>query len=202
MVLFELVGRSEEDRSYHELSTRKLSGQYHFLQSVITASIDSGWNKVSSGLIKSLNHHAIACLHINAGEYRPCDVDVGDFEPPPHYLVPELMNEFVNSLNRNWDRTDGVTLGSFALWKINHIHPFIDGNGRTERALSYYMICVKAGRILPRSPILPRLIRDKRDECTGLLGRLDEEHIGFDEGGFSALRRFVRQLLEEQLSSL
>ena len=59
MVLFELVNRTEEDRSYHDLSMENLSGQYHFLQSIITASINSGWNKVSSGLIKSLNHHAI-----------------------------------------------------------------------------------------------------------------------------------------------
>lgn len=65
MVLFEFAGRSEENRSYHDLSMENLRGQYHFLQSVIAASINSGWNKVSSGLIKSLNHYAIACLHVN-----------------------------------------------------------------------------------------------------------------------------------------
>ena len=202
MVLFEFAGRSEENRSYHDLSMENLSGQYHFLQSVIAASIDSGWNKVSSGLIKSLNHHAIACLHVNAGEYRPCDVDVGDFEPPPHYLVPELMNEFVNTLNRNWDRSDGIVLGSFALWKLNHIHPFINGNGRTARALCYYLICVKAGRLLPGNRILPQLLRDRGEECTTLLRRTDEEHLGVDEGGFFALRQFVERLLEVQFSSL
>ena len=202
MVLFEFAGRSEENPSYHDLSMENLRGQYHFLQSVIAASINSGWNKVSSGLIKSLNHHAIACLHVNAGEYRPCDVDVGDFEPPPHYLVPELMNEFVNTLNRNWDRSDGIVLGSFALWKLNHIHPFINGNGRTARALCYYIICVKAGRILPGNRILPQLLRDRRDECTELLRRVDEEHLGVDDGGFFALRGFVERLLEEQMSSL
>lgn len=202
MVLFELVGRSEEDRSYHRLAMDNLSSQYHFLQSIIAASIESGWNKVSSGLIKSLNHHAIACLHVNAGEYRPCDVEVGDFVPPPHYLVPELMNEFVNSLNRNWERTDAISLGSLALWKLNHIHPFINGNGRTARALSYYLICVKSGRLLSGDRILPQLIRDRRDECTELLRRIDEEHLGVDEGGFSELRRFIQRLLEEQMSSL
>lgn len=196
MVLFELVGRSEDDRSYHELAMGNLSRQYHFLQSVIIASIDSGWNKVSSGLIKSLNHHAIACLHLNAGEYRPCDVSVGDHEPPPHYRVPELMNEFVNSLNRYWNDSDALELGTYALWKLNHIHPFINGNGRTARALSYYLICVKMGRLLTGDRILPQLIRDQRDECIRLLRQTDQDF----ESGFVALQEFVQRLLEEQTS--
>ena len=197
MVLFELVGRSEEDRSYRGLASRNLSSQYEFLQSIITASIDSGWNKVSSGLIKSLNHHAIACLHINAGEYRPCKVTVGDYEPPQHYLVPELMNEFVNEMNRYWNDFNAVKLGTYALWKLNHIHPFINGNGRTSRALCYYLICVRLGRLLPGDRILPELIREQRDEYVGILKQTDQEF----ETGFVALEEFVLRLLGQQIDS-
>lgn len=197
MVLFEFVGQDENDQSYHRLAMSNLFRQYGFLQSIITASIESEWNKVSTGLIKSLNHHAIACLHVNAGEYRPCDLSVGDYEPPQHFLIPELMNEFVNELNRYWDESDALELGAFALWKLNHIHPFVNGNGRTARALSYYLICVKMGRLLPGDRILPQLIRDQRDECIRLLRQTDREF----HSGLAALREFVQRLLEEQMGS-
>lgn len=197
MVLFEFVGQDENDRSYHRLAMSNLSRQYRFLRSIITASIESEWNKVSTGLIKSLNHHAIACLHVNAGEYRPCDLSVGDYEPPQHFLIPELMNEFVNELNRYWNDSDALELGTLALWKLNQIHPFINGNGRTARALSYYLICVKMGRLLPGNRILPQLIRDQRDECIQLLRQTDRDF----NRGFVAMQEFVQRLLEEQMSS-
>lgn len=197
MVLFEFVGQDENDRSYHRLAMSNLSRQYRFLQSIIIASIESEWNKVSTGLIKSLNHHAIACLHVNAGEYRPCDLSVGDYEPPQHFLVPELMNEFVNELNRYWNDSDAIELGTFGLWKLNQIHPFINGNGRTARALSYYLICVKSGRLLPGYPILPRLMRDQRDEYVTLLRQTDQDF----ERGFVALKEFVLRLLNQQIRS-
>lgn len=197
MVLFEFVGQDENDQSYHRLAMSNLSRQYRFLQSVITASIESEWNKVSIGLIKSLNHHAIACLHVNAGEYRPCDLRVGDYEPPQHFLIPELMNEFVNELNRYWNDFDAIELGAYGLWKLNQIHPFINGNGRTARALSYYLICVKWGALLPGYPILPRLIRAQRDECVELLKQTDQEF----ETGFVALERFVLRLVNDQMRS-
>ena len=130
-------------------------------------------------------------------DYRPCNVSVGNYEPPPHYLVPELMSEFVNGLNRYWNDYDPIELGTYALWKLNHIHPFINGNGRTARALSYYLICVRLGALLPGGRILPQLIRDKKDEYVRLLQQTDQEF----STGFADLREFVIRLLEDQLRS-
>ena len=83
---------------------------------------------VSTAIITALNYHAISCLHVNAGECRPCDVSVGDHEPPAHHRVRELLNAFVNEVNRYRDSTDPVTLAAYCLWRLNHIHPFINGN--------------------------------------------------------------------------
>ena len=55
-------------------------------------------------MIKAINYHAIACLHTDAGEYRPCPVEVGDYRPPEHYRVDALMDDFVNIVNRRWRR--------------------------------------------------------------------------------------------------
>ena len=67
---------------------------------------------ISTALLTALNYHAIACLHVNAGQYRPCEVTVGDHDPPAHHRVPELMNAFINEVNRYWETTDVLTLAS------------------------------------------------------------------------------------------
>ena len=55
------------------------------------------------------------------------------------------MDDFVNTVNRAWEKADELTLGAYVLWRLNHIHPFINGNGRTARAASYFVICLKLG---------------------------------------------------------
>ena len=61
-------------------------------------------------------------------------VTVGDYHPPEHYRVQALMDDFVNNVNRSWENADPVVLATLVLWRLNNIHPFINGNGRTARA--------------------------------------------------------------------
>src|SRR5262245_29692588 len=110
---------------------------------------------LSQHVLKALNFHAIACLHSYAGEYRPCPVEVGEHRPSEHYRVPALMDDLVNSVNRGWDKTDPVVLATYVLWRINNIHPFINGNGRTARAACYFVLCLAQGGWLKGDPILP-----------------------------------------------
>ena len=135
---------------------------------------------LSQTIIKALNFQAIACLHTNAGEYRPCPVTVGDYRPPEHYRVDALMEDFVNEVNISWTSSDAVVLASYVLWRLNHIHPFINGNGRTARAASYFILCVKSGGWLKGDPILPELIRRDRDEYVVALKAAD---AGTSAGG-------------------
>ena len=72
------------------------------------------------------------------------------------------MEDFTNEVNRNWDRIDPVFLAAYVYWKINYIHPFINGNGRTSRVVSYYVLCLKNGGLLAGSPDTPALL--KRDK--------------------------------------
>ena len=116
MILFELVG-DEKHPAYQNLSIDNLERQYGFLRSIINAAIDLKRPMISTAIIKALNVHAISCLHVNAGEYRPCPVQVGDYTPPEHYRVPELMNAFVNEVNRNWEAADALALATYVLWQ-------------------------------------------------------------------------------------
>lgn len=84
------------------------------------------------------------------------------------------MNAFVNEINRHLEATDALTLAAYCLWRLNHIHPFINGNGRTARALCYYVLCVKFGGPLPGAPILPELIRRDREQYVECRSRIGE----------------------------
>lgn len=199
MILRHLV-HEESDERYQRLEIENLERQYGFLRSIITAALATGHHMLSAEVVKSLNYHAISCLHAYAGQYRPCPVvveggaDGARFDPPNHHDVPALMSHFVDIVNRRWD-SDPVSLASLCLWRLNYIHPFINGNGRTARALCYYVLCVRMGGPLPGVPILPELIRQNRPEYVTALRAADR-------GDFDPLNGFVSGLLEQQLAEV
>lgn len=140
-------------------------------------------------------------------EYRPSPIIVhgSSRQFPEHYEVPELMNDFINIVNRHWDSTDYLILSAFSLWRLNHIHPFVNGNGRTARALCYFIVCAKLGVWLHGRPILPELIHNNREEYIGLLEKLDASAVR-NERDFNKqlglLGQFIERLLRQQLASI
>lgn len=197
MILFEIFG-TENNKIYRDLEISNGNRHYDFLRSVVVASLESGKVFLSQQVIKALNYHAIACLHTNPGEYRPCAVTVGKYEPPAHYRVQALMDDFVNFVNRTWQDTDEVTLATFVLWRLNNIHPFINGNGRTARAASYFVLCLRTGGWLPGNIILPELLRQHRDEYVAALQAADTSLVA-GKLDLTPLHTLVSQLLDKQL---
>lgn len=198
MILFELTN-TEHHPAYRALEVSNGTRQYDLLRSLVTIAIEVNKPFLSQTVIKSFNFHAISCLHTNAGEYRPCPVMVGEYRPPEHYRVQALMDDLVNEVNRRWETTDPITLASYVLWRLNLIHPFINGNGRTARAACYYVLCLKLGGLLPGSPILPELLRINRDEYVDCLQRVDASAA--DQLSLEPLVNLLTRLLTEQLAS-
>jgi hypothetical protein len=194
VIVSELVGQNEGDPVYQTLTIENGNRQYDFLRSIVGASVSLGRPFLSSQVIKALNYHAIACLHAYAGEFRPCQVVVGAHQPPAEYRVQSLMDDFVNVVNRNWELADPVALAAFVLWRLNWVHPFINGNGRTARAACYFVLCVKAGAWLPGNVILPELIRRERARYEEGLQHADAT------GEISLLHALLAELLQEQLT--
>ncbi len=199
MILFEIVG-SEQDSVYQELEIANGTRQYDFLRSIVGASLAVQRPFLSSHVIKALNFQAITCLHTSAGEYRPCPVIVGDYTPPEHFRVQALMDDFVNIVNRTWETSDPVALAALVLWRLNHIHPFINGNGRTARAASYFVLCVKLGLWLPGATILPELLRRERARYVEAL-RKGDLSLATGTLDLSELHALISELLQEQISS-
>lgn len=197
MFVFDLVGRDEENPVYQALAIDSLGRQYDFLRSIVKTSLDLQRDMLSLEVILALNHHAISCLHASAGQMRPCAVIVGDHRPPPHYQVPPLMHMFIDEVNRKWDNADPIFLATFVLWRLNYIHPFVNGNGRTARAACYFVLCLKLGRWLEGKPNLPELIRRDRAEYVAALEHATDSH---DRGStdLSVLHALLERLLAEQ----
>lgn len=202
MDLYELAGGAENHPVYQTVAEANGHRHYHFLFSIIRAALGIQRPVISQAIIKAINFHAIAGLHYTAGAYRPCDVDVRNangeitYQPPQHHRVQALMDDFTNMVNWGWQSTDPVELAASALWRINHIHPFINGNGRTARAVCYFILCVKSGGLLPGKEILPELLR--RDETRE---RYREALGEADGGNLEPLIALLRELLARQLGS-
>lgn len=199
MILYELCGCTEQDPIYQGLEVSNGNRQYDFLRSIVGAALAMGRPFLSTHIIKALNFHAITCLHTNAGEYRPCPVCVGNHTPPDHYRVEALMDDLVNMVNRNWEQSDPVTLTAYVLWRLNYIHPFINGNGRTARAASYFVLCLKSGGWLPGTTILPELIRRDREDYVDALRRVDHS-MAQGAPDLSPLHQLLSRLIAEQVN--
>lgn len=206
MILFDLEP-TELDPSYQALQVSNLNRQYDFLRSIVDASLSTGRVYVSTAVIKAFNYHAIVCLHSAAGQFRACQVKIGDgsgHKPPDWIHVQALMDDFVNQINCSIHTADPVVLASYALWRLNWIHPFINGNGRTARLVCYYILCLRFGGMLAGAPSLPELLKrhrgDPKDPYVAALKAVDASHMAknFD---ISALHTLIENLLNEQLAS-
>jgi len=91
-----------------------------------------------------------------AGKYRKQQVYISgtDYLPPKYKEIPDLMKNFVLSINE-WKKTlHPVTLAAKLHERIATIHPFIDGNGRTARLVMNLSLLQNGYPIIIIPPIL------------------------------------------------
>jgi Fic family protein len=95
---------------------------------------------------------------IGGSDYNPCSAD---YVPPPHELVPDLMEDLCAFCNT--ENLPAVAQAALAHAQFETIHPFVDGNGRTGRAVIHLVLRRRglARRVLPPvSLVLATLARD------------------------------------------
>lgn len=197
MILFELF-ENENDPIYQELATANGIRQYDFLRSLVIAAGKANKSFLSQQILKALNYQAIVCLHTNPGEFRPCEVSVGNHNPPAYYRVQALMDDMINVVNVSWKAADPLILASFVLWRLNYIHPFINGNGRTARAACYFIICAHLEAWLPGDVILPELLKRERARYVLALRHADSTYLA-GQLDLAPLFHLIAELLAEQV---
>lgn len=143
--------------------------------------------------ILQLHREALAGLTVYAGNWRPAAIEIegSKHEPVGAHLVPEKIEELCDYVNDNWSRAP-LHLAAYTLWRLNWVHPFTDGNGRTARAVSYLVLCVRLGYRLPGTNTIPEQIsRDKNPYYKALEAA--------DGGDLTVLEELLATMLAKQL---
>jgi Fic family protein len=98
--------------------------------------------------IKQIHNLILRKINPNeAGSYRTLDVMAAgtNYRYPPHYLLSQLMRDFVIWLNSEAAlKLHPVEYATMAHYRFVSIHPFRDGNGRTARLLMNLLL-IRAG---------------------------------------------------------
>jgi Fic family protein len=159
--------------------------------------------KLRPSMIQALHREALSGLSSFAGNWRPASVGIegSQHQPIGGHLVPEHIEAMCDYVNDNWTDRTAIHLASFVMWRLNWIHPFSDGNGRTSRISSYVVLSVKLGFLLPGSYTIPDQIVEKRRPYFSALETAD---AAWKDGrvDVGAMEDLMEQLLARQLTKV
>jgi len=90
--------------------------------------------RLRPSMILDLHRIVLDGLSAYAGNYRPGGIEIGQSKhvPPDAHLVPGLIEEMCDHVTDTFDNTVPLHLCAYVMWRLNWIHPFTDGNGRTS----------------------------------------------------------------------
>jgi Fic family protein len=184
-----------------EAEARNGLRQYDAGIKTIQTALERGSFKLRPSLALGLHREALAGISMFAGNFRPAGVEIegSKHQPPGAHLVPELVEEMCDYVNDHWSEGSPIHLCAYIMWRLNWIHPFADGNGRTSRILSYVVLSIRAGAILPGTPTIPDQIVDNRKPY---FDALDAADTAWREGrvDLSQMEELLSSLLARQLT--
>ncbi len=141
----------------------------------------------------------------NEGNFRKNnDVKIVDingevfYDPPSHTQIEELIEkfcEFANAENNN-EFIHPIIQGIILHFLIGYIHPFVDGNGRTARAVFYWYLISKGYWLVEFLSISRIIIRAPSQYAKAYL------YTEYDENDLTYFIDFNLRSMEEALISL
>jgi Fic family protein len=150
---------------------------------------------VESGKRNTMSEQSIRALHAlvvknteteYAGRYRDINVMIGgtDHTPPDASVVPAHMRELLQWIQKN-KKLHPVELAAVLHHKLVHIHPFVDGNGRTARLVMNVALMQKGYPLVV-------ILKNDRKKYYRVLGLADS-------GDYAPLVQFIVQAVERSL---
>lgn len=135
------------------------------------------------------------------GKYRKIEVKVSKHAPPPHYLVPQLMSDFVLDLEERKRHLPSIDnskfieeLVGFLAWthhKFLWIHPFQDYNGRIARLLNNIILL---DLNLPPIELKVETTMGRKKYITALQKA--------DAGSYEELEKIIKAAIEEAAKAI
>lgn len=158
--------------------------------------------RLRPSMISRLHEIALDGISNFAGRYRPGPVKIAKSKhiPPDAHRVQELVEELCDWVNEHWkDRP--IFLSAYVMWRLNWIHPFEDGNGRTSRAVAYLVLCCRLGDRLPGRKTIPEQIAENKEPY---YDALEEADSAYERGelDISKMEELLEGYLATQLKSV
>jgi len=197
--------KDPEEKARREASNALI--QADRVRDYVLQSIDrDGHFKLRPSTLLDLNRCAIEGLDAYSGNWRPGGVTINKskHEPPDGYLVPELVEDLCDYVNEGWSEKSAVHLAAVVMWRLNWIHPFTDGNGRTSRAAAYLVLCARERFWMPGGYTIPEQIVKNRQPYYDALedGDANFEKLGqLNENVVPEMENLLASMLAKQLAN-
>lgn len=204
-----------EGEAAHEIEVLNYSNQVNVIDALIHLLMyhhrgDDGscTHSPNEKVLREFHRTATLFLLNHPGDFRTEEVVVSKSNGEIVHTPPSIeemgihLDKFFVELTKSWSELSAQELGAFALWMVNWVHPFKNGNGRTARAFCYACLSLKLGFVLPGTPTVIDQIMDERQEYQDALKVAD---LAYENGGKPDLKRmttFIDTLLARQISSI
>lgn len=110
--------------------------------------------------VLDLQKLAVNGIYPCGGDYRDARTKItisdSEHEPPEAAFVASHVVELLDYINSTREKLPALERAAYALWRLNWIHPFRGGNGRTSRCLAYLIVCLDLGMMVSSRPWPPR----------------------------------------------
>lgn len=159
--------------------------------------------RLRPSILLGVHRVALDGLSQYAGNFRPADIAIegSAHQPIGAHLVPAAVEDMCDYVNDSWNSANALHLGAYVMWRLNWIHPFADGNGRTSRIASYIVLSIRLGYLLPGTKTIPDQITANRQPYFEALENADAAcqagHIDV-----SAMEQLLEDMLAAQLYSV
>lgn len=192
-----------DEQEKAEAEARNGLRQVDHAMEVIHEALERGAFKLRPSLVLGLHRPALEGISAFAGNFRPAGVEIegSRHAPPGAYLVPELVEDLCEYVNDKWETASPLHLAAYVMWRLNWIHPFDDGNGRTSRMLSFVVLCIKSKEVLDSKPTIFEQVVGNR---TPYFHALDAADDAWKEGrvDVNRMEALLDQLLANQLHAV
>jgi Fic family protein len=193
------VREADDPELFARIQEQNLLRQYDLLANCVEIGLKKGIEAFDKYTLWSLNAAAVANIAQFGGRFREQPIYVGNHIPPHFKDVPHLVDQFISVIHEIWMiETHPTVLPAYSLWRLNWIHPFIEGNGRTARAACYLLMCLRQGTLLPGKKIVPERIRENRQPYYAALQAADR-HWANGDFNVEDLAKYLETLLTAQL---
>jgi Fic family protein len=204
----------DSDRAHTESANalRQTDAVVRLIDDAISRDIEF---RLTKPILCELNRLAVDGLIRTAGQYRKRDdIEIVNsaHRPPPAKKIPEMVAAMCehpgppgrfparrSRLRLQEDAfSEAIVRSAYAMWRLNWIHPFDDGNGRTARAASYLVLCTGMRWRLPGKRALPSRIKERQIQYWRCLQEAD---AAWQRGrvDVSAMARLIFDAVLDQL---